>query len=375
MKKCPNCGTPNREDSRFCERCGTPFAQASEPEQTKSDRPLICPNCDTPNNANDVYCRRCGSALPKRSKPQQPSQASPRAVAGRPVQAAPNRAQTSLNPGAMPATSKTRKKTGLYADIGIAALFVAAVLIGVFVFGRNSNASSDHLSDQTAAVNKKLESQQEDRNSAKEETSAFIPSDREDRTGNVTSAEEPSSSPNDSNRDDSYESPSSSADTLPLAHITREKSSYTGPAVAQIILEYRGIVSSQEEIANSVMIDGVSDYEKLAGYLTRAFDVNGISAMYAGVYLELYPLTAAHIEALYNSIDTNLSIGYPTIVCVNFQTGNSNMYSLIYGSERDESGYMTYRLYVPDEAGHTYDLTENDLIQLMTDSGFFCCLY
>lgn len=194
MKKCPKCGTANREDSRFCERCGTDLAEAPKPEPTKSDRPLICPNCNTPNRSDDAYCKRCGSALPKRSKP--------RTAAARPVQAESNRTQKPANQSVMLTTSKNKKKTGLYAGIGIAAVFVAAVLIGVFVFGRNSNASSDHLSDQTAAVNKKLESQQEDRNSAKEETSAFIPSDGEDRTGNVTSAEEPSSSPNDSNRDE-----------------------------------------------------------------------------------------------------------------------------------------------------------------------------
>ena len=367
MKKCPKCGTANREDSRFCERCGTDLAEAPKPEPAKSDSPLICPNCNTPNRSDDAYCKRCGSALPKRSKP--------RTAAARPVQAATNRTQKPANQSIMPTTSKNKKKTGLYAGIGIAAVFVAAVLIGVFVFGRNSNASTENPSAQTVAVNKDFENKQEDRKSEKEESSKPIHSDREDPAENVAREDEPASSPIDSTPDDVYEKSSSSETKLPIAHITREKSNYSGPAAAQIILESKGIISSQEEIANGIMINGVSDFERLAGYLTHAFDVNGISAQYTGVYMDLSQLTVAQEDALFNSIDTNLSTGYPTIVCVNFQTGQPSTYGLICGSKSDNAGSTIYTLYIPDEAGHTYDVTKDDLIQLMTGTGFFCYLY
>src|SRR5688572_23949238 len=48
---CPRCGTPNRDDRRFCSACGAPLAAP-------------CQDCGTPNEAAARYCGGCGKALP-----------------------------------------------------------------------------------------------------------------------------------------------------------------------------------------------------------------------------------------------------------------------------------------------------------------------
>ncbi len=47
---CPNCGTENQPDRRFCRECGFPL-------------PVACPRCGAPNDPSDKFCGECGAAL------------------------------------------------------------------------------------------------------------------------------------------------------------------------------------------------------------------------------------------------------------------------------------------------------------------------
>lgn len=52
MKKCPNCGAQNTDESLFCTECGRPIPQGNE-----------CPHCGATINEGDVFCRNCGKNI------------------------------------------------------------------------------------------------------------------------------------------------------------------------------------------------------------------------------------------------------------------------------------------------------------------------
>lgn len=52
MKKCPNCGAQNADDSRFCTECGKEFPQGN-----------VCPQCGASVNEGDNFCQSCGKNL------------------------------------------------------------------------------------------------------------------------------------------------------------------------------------------------------------------------------------------------------------------------------------------------------------------------
>ncbi|MBM3128999.1 MAG: hypothetical protein FJ009_10320 [Chloroflexi bacterium] len=54
MIQCAQCGTKNRDGSKFCGDCGARLVQPSG---------LICPMCSTPNTVENVFCSKCGARL------------------------------------------------------------------------------------------------------------------------------------------------------------------------------------------------------------------------------------------------------------------------------------------------------------------------
>ncbi len=53
MIRCPNCGTLNRDASRFCNDCGTRLLQTQ----------IRCPMCGTSNPVGTIFCDRCHARL------------------------------------------------------------------------------------------------------------------------------------------------------------------------------------------------------------------------------------------------------------------------------------------------------------------------
>lgn len=54
MIQCTQCGTQNRDGSKFCSDCGARLVQQSG---------LVCPMCSTPNTVENVFCSKCGARL------------------------------------------------------------------------------------------------------------------------------------------------------------------------------------------------------------------------------------------------------------------------------------------------------------------------
>lgn len=56
---CPNCGTQNADEARFCAACGTskPVAAPAAPAAQ------FCPNCGAPQDPGASFCQNCGTRL------------------------------------------------------------------------------------------------------------------------------------------------------------------------------------------------------------------------------------------------------------------------------------------------------------------------
>ncbi|MGH2592863.1 MAG: double zinc ribbon domain-containing protein [Anaerolineae bacterium] len=64
MNYCPNCGTANRDGSRFCNECG---------RKLPSKTGIICPMCSHVNPAANVYCDNCQARLVPLTPASQPT--------------------------------------------------------------------------------------------------------------------------------------------------------------------------------------------------------------------------------------------------------------------------------------------------------------
>lgn len=113
---CPKCGTENEDEARFCKECGTQLPQASGAVSpvgpptsvggdshrlgdTEQETALVCPECSRENTAGASYCQSCGTRLQRR-------------------------------------VPFARWKGVLAGAVGLA-MVVAALILGVFVVGRD----------------------------------------------------------------------------------------------------------------------------------------------------------------------------------------------------------------------------------------------
>src|SRR5579883_1046173 len=69
---CPMCNAENRENARFCRRCGRSRIslereqQSAQPTLIEKSRELQCLRCASPVRITDSYCSSCGDAQPYR---------------------------------------------------------------------------------------------------------------------------------------------------------------------------------------------------------------------------------------------------------------------------------------------------------------------
>lgn len=75
--KCPQCGTENQDNAKFCNECGYRFPQQN-----------VCPSCGLPVQPGIKFCSNCGHSFVAKTAPQPVHAAAPRQQSSAP-QAAP----------------------------------------------------------------------------------------------------------------------------------------------------------------------------------------------------------------------------------------------------------------------------------------------
>ena len=75
--KCPQCGTENQDNAKFCNECGYKFPQQN-----------VCPSCGLPVQPGIKFCSNCGHSFVAKTVPQPVHTAAPRQQSSAP-QAAP----------------------------------------------------------------------------------------------------------------------------------------------------------------------------------------------------------------------------------------------------------------------------------------------
>lgn len=64
---CPNCGSKNDTNTKFCGSCGKPLKTSITPDpdkkQSQAGKPFYCPNCGTENLITTKTCISCGKPL------------------------------------------------------------------------------------------------------------------------------------------------------------------------------------------------------------------------------------------------------------------------------------------------------------------------
>lgn len=68
---CPACGTPAKEQARFCTHCGKPLGAVSPEENVLMSR---CPKCGYKPTAPSRFCIQCGTSLVVETPPQPQSE-------------------------------------------------------------------------------------------------------------------------------------------------------------------------------------------------------------------------------------------------------------------------------------------------------------
>jgi len=129
--KCTNCGFENRDNARFCKKCGEPLPAQQQPTRQAARPPqgAICPACGATAKPGARFCPRCGKPLAAEpSAPPSPAQQATQPSMG----ALP---QPYGPPPTTPAPSKRRPSRwplwagGIVAFLCITALIVLAVIL------------------------------------------------------------------------------------------------------------------------------------------------------------------------------------------------------------------------------------------------------
>ncbi|MBN1260997.1 MAG: zinc ribbon domain-containing protein [Anaerolineae bacterium] len=189
--KCPNCGTENRPDVRFCRRCGYALtaaqpaaerpAPAVQPSVTPSAQPsavppasrapvvdpgsgsgMVCPACGATAKPGARFCPRCGKPLPAVSQPQHPPQAgglgAPPGGAHYAVSPPAPQGPPNYPPPVPSTTPPTKKGKGIpiwvWIVFGVAALaiIVGMVFLAVKLLGKGDDEPTDTTPTPTLTV-------------------------------------------------------------------------------------------------------------------------------------------------------------------------------------------------------------------------------
>lgn len=147
------------------------------------------------------------------------------------------------------------------------------------------------------------------------------------------------------------------------AIVPQETGYWCGPAATQVVLNSRGIVVSEQELARQIgtTVNGTD----FVGLIERVLDNITPDARYASVYLEQDPPTVAQREALWRNLKASIDAGFGVVV--NWVAPPSNYPRGVKGSTSPAYRGGTVFHYV---AAMGYDDTPGARAVWIADSGF-----
>ncbi len=138
MKTCPNCGTTLENEAAFCAQCGTnitnaPVMQDVQTPVSSAVQTPVCPNCGTQLGIDDAFCQECGTPVGRTADQ----------LAGLPTAAAVR---------AVKAVGREAEKHQFFSTkviliATVAVVVIAAVIIGLFMFGSSAKNHLLYLKD------------------------------------------------------------------------------------------------------------------------------------------------------------------------------------------------------------------------------------
>ncbi len=165
---------------------------------------------------------------------------------------------------------------------------------------------------------------------------------------------------------------------LAIRSAVRSKSNYSGPACANMILDYFSVSTNQRELGAELKTDtaGVTEYRLLASVINSHLDKKS-NVTYYPVYVEtkdFNPVMDPAMDRIYDCIKG----GCPTTAVLNdpqLTHSDHAIFVVIYGYVDYSDGSRAFYIYPPTESGTPLLVDEDQLVDAMERSGFICYLY
>jgi uncharacterized membrane protein YvbJ len=63
---CQKCGAENKNDAKFCDRCGAgmQYIPVVPLQEESAPQPIVCKSCGNQTEPGDVYCKKCTAGIP-----------------------------------------------------------------------------------------------------------------------------------------------------------------------------------------------------------------------------------------------------------------------------------------------------------------------
>ncbi len=326
--KCPQCGSKNKPESKFCENCGTPLNR----ELSESSFSLDSPSFYEKNSSS-------------------------------------------------PSPSKNKK----WLIWGVTLLILIG-LGGVGIYFFQSYFSSDKKSSEIETQEERIVVKFPDQDST---LNGFTKSLEEVKPDIKTSTEQNRISINEKSEEQN-QSVATQEIIVVASNNTKLKpvaesliaSNYSGAACAVMALSVQDISASQSAIGNQLGLDEgkISDYRDLTNLINRFLSINDSSFQYTGSYFLLDETTAEEkmdaYELFLKRIDQDLKEGKaPLMVIGETPDGllQRNSYALIYGKDDEDE---TYTVMVPfTDKARSYEVDLKTLANMFAAPEAFCYIY
>ncbi len=334
--KCPKCQSENPDRNQFCVKCGTPLQATSlfsSNESQKRQTVQNCPHCAHPNPAGSLYCENCGRSL-------NPS------------------ADSGLNHQDSSGSGKKKTQAGIWVAV-IVLVIGLGIAGGWWLSGAGTNSADDLSAEKSGKKTETGDKKEAESELSDENKNNKKESEKTENTESEQSQIEYSDSVSGIYLDPDYQS------------ITPGKA--TGPAIMELVLDYKGVSASQSSLASQAGTgsDGVTDYSAVSKVLNSELSGRGVSHLYSGLYLEPDEISYEQENLMFERLKSALDEDMLPVIVLGKQADpdlKGSVYAAVSGTDGDEfeviipvSGRMVSRTF-----------SRSELYDYMTSAGFLC---